>query len=73
MIGVLKTIVLTSELLHMINTFPNGADLFICGGHLLTCWTHLHGCIILLREDVWAHKTTISLPHLIVMTLPNKR
>ena len=32
-------------------------------GILLTRGKHLHGCIIPLTEEVWAHKTSLTPPH----------
>ena len=41
-------------------------------GILLTCGKHLHDSIILLRGEVWTHKTSLSSPLFIGVPVPRK-
>ena len=39
---------------------------------LLTCGKHLHERIISLREEVWVHKTSLTLPLFIEVSVPSQ-
>ena len=39
---------------------------------LATCGMHLHDRINLLRGEVWAHKTSLTLPFFIEISIPSQ-
>ena len=41
-------------------------------GNVFTCWKHLNDSIISLRGEVWAHKTSLTPPHLIEVLVPGQ-
>ena len=48
------------------------ARLYVRVDILLTCGKHVHDGIISLREEVWAHKTSLIQPPLIEVSVPNQ-
>ena len=41
-------------------------------GILITCGNHLHNCIISLKREVWACKTSLTLPLFIKVPVPSQ-
>ena len=39
---------------------------------LIICGTHLHDCIISIRGEVWAHKTSLTTPLFIEVSVPSQ-
>ena len=48
------------------------APLYVRVDNLLTCGKHLHDCIISLREEIWAQKTSLTLPLFTEVPVPSQ-